>query len=427
MQWNRKLALGGAIVAVAGMLLAGCTAPDAENGGGGATDDGTFLKIDWLANEKAGMDAVVAAFQEANPGVQVVVTTADTAQYQASIRTQLGTGTAADVFYVWPGDGNTAAIRQLDSGDFLADLSGESWVSSYPDFIRDLVSIDGKAYIMAPLATAFTPVYNQAALDAAGLTPPETWSDVLPFCQAAAKAGKVAFALAGNNLYAGQAPYYNLVADLVYGKDTSFDQKLLDGKTTFSDDKGYVEATEKYQEMIDGGCFQPNSTGTPYDESNRMVASGEALGQFLIGTRIAALQAAAPDGDFRIYPFHSDDDPATNAVTLSTQGGAAINAKTPRQETAKKFVQFLAENISLYQAAMPGTVPTITAGYTPANANEQFLIDTLDNGQAVHYLNQMWPNARIESAMVNGIQGLLVGSATPKDMLASMQKEFDTK
>lgn len=426
MQWNRKLTIGGATLAAVGLLMAGCAAPDAD-GGGGATDDGTFLKIDWLANEKAGMDAVVAAFQEANPDVQVVVTTADTAQYQASIRTQLGTGTAADVFYVWPGDGNTAAIRQLDSGDFLTDLSGEDFVAKYPDFIKELVSIDDKAYIMAPLATAFTPVYNQGALDEAGLTPPETWSDVLPFCAAATDAGKVAYALAGNNLYAGQAPYYNLVADLVYGEGTEFDQQLLDGDTTFPENDGYVEATEKYQEMIDGGCFQPNSTGTPYDESNRMVATGEALGQFLIGTRIAALQAAAPDGDFRIYPFHSDDDESTNAVTLSTQGGAAIYAKSPRQETAKKFVQFLADNIELYQAAMPGTIPTITEGYTPANENEQFLVDTVEDGHAVHFLNQMWPNARIESAMVNGIQGLLVGSATPAQMLESMQKEFDTK
>lgn len=427
MQWTRKLTVGGATLAAAGLLLAGCAAPGTENGGGGGNDDGTFLKIDWLANEKAGIDAVVAAFQEANPDMQVVVTTADTAQYQASIRTQLGTGTAADVFYVWPGDGNTAAIRQLDDGDFMTDLSDESWVEQYPDFIRDLVSIDDKAYIMAPLATAFTPVYNQAALDETGLTPPTTWSEVLPFCEASADAGKVAFALAGNNLYAGQAPYYGLVADLVYGTGTEFDQQLIDGDTTFTDNEGYVEATEKYQEMIDGGCFQPNSTGTPYDESNRMLATGEALGQFLIGTRIAALEAIAPDGDFRIYPFHSDDDESTNAVTLSTQGGAAINSKSPRQDTAKKFVTFLAENIELYQAAMPGTIPTITEGYTAANENEQFLVDTLDSGEAVHFLNQAWPNARIESAMVNGIQGLLVGSATPQQMLESMQKEFDTK
>ncbi|QNO36900.1 carbohydrate ABC transporter substrate-binding protein [Protaetiibacter sp. SSC-01] len=426
MQWNRKLTIGAATLAATGLLLAGCSAPGTESGGG-ATDDGTFLKIDWLANEKAGIDAVVAAFQEANPDIQVVVTTADTAQYQASIRTQLGTGTAADVFYVWPGDGNTAAIRQLDGGDFMTDLSDQDWVSAYPDFIRELVSIDGAAYIMAPLATAFAPVYNQAALDEAGLTAPTTWSDVIPFCEAASAAGKVAYALAGNNLYAGQAPYYALVADLVYGEGTEFDQELLDGKTTFSDHEGYVEATEKYVDMIDAGCFQPNATGTPYDESNRMVAQGEAFGQFLIGTRIAALQAVAPDGEFRIHPFHSDDDESTNAVTLSTQGGAAIYAKTPRQETAKKFVQFLADNIELYQAAMPGTVPTITEGYSPADANEEYLVAALDEGHAVHYLNQMWPNARIESAMVNGIQGLLVGSATPADMLASMQKEFDTK
>jgi len=424
MQWKTKLVAAGAL-ATAALVMTGCASPSAEQTA--SPEDATFLKIDWLANEKAGIDAVVAAFQEQNPDIQVVVTTADTAQYQASLRTQLGTGTAADVIYVWPANGNTAPVRQLDAGSFLADLSDEPWVAEYPDLIKDLVSIDGKALVMAPLATAFTPVYNQATLDSTGLTPPEKWSDVIPFCEAAAAQGKVAYALAGNNLYAGQAPYYALVADLVYGKGTSFDDDLLDGKTTFSKDKGYLEATEKYQEMIDSGCFQPNMTGTPYDESNRMVAAGEALGQFLIGTRIAALQAVAPDGDFRIYPFHSDDDESTNAVTLSTQGGGAVNAKSPRQELGKTFLAFLADNLDLYKAAMPGTIPTITAGYTADNSNEQFLIDTLDGGDAVHFLNQAWPNARIESAMVTGIQGLMVGSSTPKQMLDDMQKEFDTE
>lgn len=427
MQWTRTLATGGATLALAGLVLTGCAAPGTGGGDAPATDDGTFLKIDWLSNEKAGMDAVVAAFQEANPEIQVVVTTADTAQYQASIRTQLGTGTAADVFYVWPGDGNTAAIRQLDGGSFMTDLSDEAWVAKYPDFIRELVSIDDEAYIMAPLATAFAPVYNQAALDGSGLAAPTTWSEVIPFCESAVASGKVAYALAGNNLYAGQAPYYALVADLVYGKGTAFDQELLDGKTTFDGNDGYVEATEKYLEMMEAGCFQPNATGTPYDESNRMVASGEALGQFLIGTRIAALQAAAPDATFTIVPFHSDDDDATEALTLSTQGGAAVYAKSPRQETAKKFVAFLADNIALYQSVMPGTIPTITEGFEPTDGNEQLLADALDNGTAVHFLNQMWPNARIESAMVNGIQGMLIGTTSPAQMLEGMQKEFDTK
>lgn len=421
MQWKAKLASAGATLAAASLILAGCSTEPAVEG------EENFLRIDWLANEKAGIDAVVAAYQEANPDVQVVVSTADTAQYQAALRTQLSTGTAGDIVYVWPADGNTGAIEQLSAGDFLVDLSDEPWADAYPEFIRDLVSLDDEVLVMAPLATAFTPVYNQGALDETGLTPPEQWSDVLDFCADAADAGRVAYALAGSNLYAGQAPYYALVGDLVYGTGTEFDQELVDGDTSFTEHPGYVEATEKLQEMLDGGCFQPNPTGTPYDESNRMVAVGEALGQFLIGTRIAALQAVAPDQDFRIYPFHGDDDPSTNATTLSTQGGGAVNASSPRQELATEFLAFLADNIELYKAAMPGTIPTITEGYTAESANEEILIEILDSGEAVHFLNQRWPTPRIEAAMVNGIQGLMVGSTTPEGMLAEMQRELESE
>lgn len=422
MKWTRTAVATLAAATAAGLVLSGCSATTEP-----AEDDGSFLKIEWLANEKAGIDAVVAAFQEANPDMQVIVSTADTAPYQAALRTQLSTGTAADVFYVWPADGNTAAIRQLQAGDFLADLSDEPWASGYPDSIRDLVSIDGSVKIMAPLATSFSPAYNQDALDEAGVTAPTAWSEVIPFCEAARDAGKYAWALPGNNLYAGQAPFYNLVPDLVYGTDRSFDQALLDNETAFDTEPGYIEAMEKYEEMFAAECFQPNATGVPYDESNRMVAEGEAFGSFFIGTRLAALEAIAPEGNFRIYPFHSDDDPATNAMTLSTQGGGAVNANSPRQETSKLFLQFLAENIALYKEALPGTVPTITEGYTAANENEQLLLDYLDAGYAVQFLNQYWPNARIESAMVNGIQGMMVGQQSGLDVLTAMQTERETE
>ena len=434
MKWTNKFGTAIASALAFGLVLTGCTAGEQQAPAGGGSpaevaateDDGTFLKIEWLGNEKTGIDAIVTAFREANPDIQVVVTTADTAPYQASLRTQLSTGTAADVFFVWPADGNAGAIRQLEAGELLADLSDEPWAAKYPESIRNLVSIDGSVKIMAPLATSFSPVYNQDTLDEANLKAPSTWSEVIPFCQAARSADKYAWALPGNNLYAGQGPFYNLVADLVYGANRDFDQALLDDTTGFDTEPGYQEAMKKYEEMFASECFQPNQTGTPYDESNRMVAEGEAFGSFFIGTRLAALQAIAPEGNFRLYPFHSDDDPNTNAMTLSTQGGGAVNAKSPRQPTARLFLQFLADNISIYKEAQPGTVPVVSEGYVAASENEQLLLDYLDAGYAIQFLNQYWPNARIESVMVNGIQGMMNGTQTGQQVLDAMQVERKT-
>ncbi|MFV0254299.1 MAG: ABC transporter substrate-binding protein [Beutenbergiaceae bacterium] len=416
--------------AAAALVAAGCAAPDTTGGGGdggGEGSDANFLKIAWLGNEKAGIDAIVAAFQEENPDVEIVVTTADTAQYQATLRTELSTGTAADVMYVWPANGNTGAIRQLNAGEYLMDLSDQSWVEDYPDYIRDLTSDDGRVLVMAALATSFSPIYNQTVLDELGLQAPSSWSEVVPFCQAAMDAGKVAYAMPGNHAYGGQTAYYNLVPDLVYGTGTEFDSELADGDTTFTDHPGYVEATDKFQEMIDEGCFQPNSTGTPYDESNRMLAAGEALGSFFIGTRLAPLQEAAPDGDFRLYPFHSDDDENTNAMALSTQGGAAIYNESPRKDLALEFVNFLADNLAIYQAAHPGTVPTITKDFSTDDPNAQTLVEYIDNGWAVHFLNQEWPNARAETAMNVGLTAMLAGSGTGQEMLETMQSEYETE
>src|SRR5690606_3801110 len=114
-----------------------------------------------------------------------------------------------------------------------------------------------------------------------------------------------------------------------------------------------AEAFGKYEEMVAAGCFQPNPTGTSYETANDRVAKGESFGEFFLGTRLAALQALAPETNFRIHAFDSGDDPEHDVVALSTQGGAAINAKAKNATAAADFVSFLAENLDIYVAAHP--------------------------------------------------------------------------
>ena len=421
MKWKKPLTV--ATLVVASMTLAAC-APEAsppEAEGGAPSGE---LTIDWVSNEKAGIEAVIAEYAKFRPEVTVTLTTGDPAPYQAQLRTKLSAGTASDVMYVWPSQGLAGSLWPLAEYGFLAPLEDADWPGKYPASIQELTSFEGSTYIMAPLASSFEPAYNQDALDEAGLTAPATWSDMLAFCSDARDAGKTAYAIAGSDAYAPQAPVYNLVPDLVYGVNPDFDSQLASGEVTFAD-SGYLDALHKYEEMVAAGCFQDNPTGTSYETANELVATGAALGEFFLGTRLAALKTLAPDVDFRIHAFDSGDSPESDVVALSTQGGAAINAKAKNSAAARDFVAFLAGNLPAYVSAHPGTVPTIANGFTPGDANQELLVGHLERNETVHFLDQLWPDGTVGQAMISGLQGLLGGSVAAEAVLDDMQAKFD--
>lgn len=150
---------------------------------------------------------------------------------------------------------------------------------------------------------------------------------------------------------------------------------------------------------------------------------------FGIGFQLAALRGFAPDSTFSLYPISGDDDADTNLMAVSNAGGAAVNMKAANKKGANDFVDFLAqpENLQLYNDALAGTVPSIPTGTVSDDPNLVTITDYLSNGQTVHFLNQFWPNARIEQAMYAGVQGMLTDTTTPEEILSSMDQEYAQK
>lgn len=113
--------------------------------GSASADDGT-LKITANITDRSAMKTVVEAFERENPRVRIVVTYADTDQLQSTLPAQLSTGAAPDVFTVWPGYGNPAAVRTLESAGRLADLSGLEFTRRVPEDTKWVTRVGGATY-----------------------------------------------------------------------------------------------------------------------------------------------------------------------------------------------------------------------------------------------------------------------------------------
>lgn len=410
-----------AITAVA-FALAGCQSGPQQTDG-----DGNSLSIIWKGSEQAGIDAVLEQYAKDFPDVDVTLSTADVEQLQSTLRTQLSAGTAPDVMFVWPGNGNPASIQQIAPGGFLEDLSDREWADQYPASLEPLTQVEGATYLMAPTVTAFGGWYNTDAVAEAGLSVPTTWDEVLQFCADARDAGKSAYALGAQTLNANQNILYSLVPSLVYGQDPDFDEQLAAGETSFAENEGWVEAMEKMQEMSDSGCFQDSVTGTSADQANQAAARGDSLATVAIGYTLSALADAAPDVTWEFQALPATADAEDTLLAASSAGGAAVNADAANKERAIEFVDYLAspEVMKIYNDALKGAVPSISTDQPESEDPSLATITSyLDAGKTVAFLDQNWSNARIQQAMYSGVQAMLSGSQSGSEVLAAMDAEY---
>jgi raffinose/stachyose/melibiose transport system substrate-binding protein len=410
-------ALAAAITATA--LVAACSGGTIATSGGGGSKTLTIASVDQGSIEK-----VVAAFKAANPGVTVNLTTAGADQYQQQIRTQLASGTAPDVMSVWPGNGNPGATYVLAKPGYLLDLSGQPWASQLPDSFKTVSQYGGKTYNAVFGMNGIGAVYNEDALQKAGLTPPGTWTDLLAFCRAAAAKGTPAFALGIQDNWVTQLVLYALVATVVFGPDKDFATKMQNGQVTFAN-SAWTTAMAKYQEMDRTGCFQKNPLGTSYEASQTLAATGKTLGIVQGNWVIGLLKQKNPGGKFTMKALPATDDPAGFLMPAAAGAGYGVNAKAKNRDLALKFITFVMspEGMKTFNEAQ-GSLPTLASAGSPVDPGLTELTTYVKDNKTVPFMDQLWPNAKVQQTMLSGLQEVFSNQSTPAKVLTAMDQDY---
>ncbi|BDZ46518.1 ABC transporter substrate-binding protein [Naasia aerilata] len=166
-------AAGLAIVTAAG--LAGCAN---SGGGGGASGDGnvTVTYTNFISNggNEKNLDKIVAAFEKANKGIKVKVTTLPYDDYGTALQTDLAAGTVSDVF-----DIEYANYASYQANGVLAPLE-VSDPSVYSDSLLTAYQTDGTQYALPSSFSDVVLYYNADLFDAAGVEHPSAdwkWAD----------------------------------------------------------------------------------------------------------------------------------------------------------------------------------------------------------------------------------------------------------
>jgi raffinose/stachyose/melibiose transport system substrate-binding protein len=408
----------------AAVVLAACSGgtnagSGSSGGAGGAASVLTLASVD-----QGSVEDVVKAFEAANPGVKVNFTTSGADQYQQRIRTQLASGTAPDVLSVWPGNGNPGATYVLAPTGYLLDLSDQRWAAKLPEAVKSVAQYQGKTYNAIFGLNGIGAIYNQQAMDKAGLTAPGTWSELLAFCRAAAAKGTPAFALGNQDNWVTQIALYALVATTVYATDRDFDTKMQAGQATFTG-SGWSTGLAKYMEMEKTGCFQKNPLGTSYEASQALAAKGKTLGIIQGNWVVALLKEQNPSGTFVLKALPATDDPASVIMPAAAGAGYGVNAKAKNKDLALKFVNFVMspEGMRVFNQKQ-GSLPSLPDAGSSIDPSLAEVSKFINENRTVPFMDQLWPNAKVQQTMLSGLQEIFSGQSTPDKLLAEMDTDY---
>jgi raffinose/stachyose/melibiose transport system substrate-binding protein len=418
MTTRRMTAIAAAITTLT--LIAACSS--GTNAGSGSGAESKTLTI--ASVDQGSIEDVVKAFEAANPGVKVNLTTAGADQYQQQIRTQLASGTGPDVMTVWPGNGNPGATYVLAKPGYLLDLSDQPWAAQLPAAFQKVAQYNGKTYNALFGLNGIGAVYNDQAMKKAGLTAPGTWTDLLTFCRAAAGKGTPAFALGIQDNWVTQLVLYALVATTVYGTDKDFDTKMQDGQATFAGSP-WTTAMAKYQEMNKAGCFQKNPLGTSYEASQTLAATGKTLGIVQGNWVIGLLKQKNPKGTFTMKALPATDDSAAFLMPAAAGAGYGVNAKAKNKDLALKFVTYVMspDGMKLFNQKQ-GSLPTLTSASSAVDPGLAELTTFVKDNRTVPFMDQLWPNAKVQQTMLSGLQEVFSNQSTPDKVLGQMDEQY---
>lgn len=330
------------------------------NGGSESTSADGTTTLTWAVWDYATTpyyDALINAYEAANPDVNVEVIDLGSADYQTALQIQLsGGGSDFDVVAVKdiPGYNNLVKAGLLTDLAPLAERDGID-TSMYGGIVEQVTV--GDCFYELPFRSDFWVIfYNKDLFDAAGVPYP---TNDMTFEEYDAIARQMTSGSGASKVYGAHYHTWRSAIQL-FG--------ILDGQHQITDGGDYSYLKPYYEMALSqqrDGIVQDYATlktsnihytGVFYNESVAMMN----MGSWFIASLIAANESGQSDAtNWGIvkYPHAEGVEPGT---TLGTITALAIPASTPQQEAAWDFVKFVTGVEGAEVLAGTGNFPAVT-------------------------------------------------------------------
>lgn len=369
------------------------------------------------ANADAGMKALIAGFEKANPGIHIQRDAQQSQDMRPIAQTALASGTGPDVIYydTGPGYGKVLADAGLLMPLDKAYASGA--FSHVYDWTKARTTYGGKVYGVANELETYWAYYNADLFKQLGLEPPKTYDDFLKICAALKKNGTIPVAFADQ----GGWPAYHLFSvylNNIAGKAKM--EKLLLGNGSWDDPDVVTAIKMFFVDMNKDGYLIPDTTAVKYDDAINLFNAGQA-GMHISGTwAIGQIDGKAP---FNVGWFFVPK-PSGGALPPAGLGsGYFVSSKTGHPDAAVKFLDYLFDpaNARIWMEQML-MIPPYKVDASNFKLPDLFkaAIGAIADHDMGYNIDVMTPD-KFNTAMGDGFQAILIGQKTPEQQARDLQ------
>lgn len=412
---------GGAKAPEEGENTAGGSASNAsseEEQSGGDVEITVFHRYSDGASKQF-FDEVAASFEETHPGVKIVMTSADNANYKQEISVKLASNQAPDIYYAWSG---VYAQNFADGGRAL-DLSG--YISGDTEWSGKIIenqfgpfTFDGKIYGIPMAMDGKTFYYNKEIFEELGLEVPETWEQFMTVLETLAGTDYISISL-GNQEDWATGHYMTTLNQRMVKADVLAADYAMEGD--FSDPQ-YVEALERLNALVP--YFTPDFNSTSYDTGINDFITGKAAIYYEQFNQVQYIQPAEFEWSWFDFPDIAEGDGDQNALTGAPQG-FMVSADTAHPDEAVEFLKYLtSQEIAAKMVKDTQMISCVDGAINTDTANEK-LVEIAETIKAASGIN-LWLDNAMDSELVAvylaDIQKMAGGGMTAQEVMADVQK-----
>ncbi|NHA66455.1 ABC transporter substrate-binding protein [Phycicoccus flavus] len=313
--------------------------------------------------------------------VKVVIDTGATAgaEYNTTVRTQIGTPNAPDIFMSWGAAGIAPLLKAkalLPLDDFIKE--DPKLKSMFVPSVFDEEVVDGKSYgiPMRGVAPEFM-YYNKKVLDKAGLKPATTWDELMSQVQTLKGQNVIPIGLAGADKWPQQIWF-----QYVYAREIGNDQvaKGLAGDASVWESDGSKKALADIRSLIDAGAFGQNFASVSYggDGSAALLRSGKSAYE-LMGSWHYATVGDAKDLGWTTFPTISGGAGQEGEIVGNLSNYYNVSADTRYPDTVRDFLKELySPDFQKAELAL-GNLPPTTDAAQFVNSSKKLDASTKDH------------------------------------------------
>jgi len=418
-------------VAAVAATASACGSGTQDSGGAsGATTDGNVtLTLTAITDAKPAWEELFAQYKKVEPNVTFKASFSPTDQLQTALRAQLGGGNAPDLFVNWPGNGSAMAVQQLAPSGLVADISDQAWIKAVPDGIKPLLGAGGKTYMWSPGVTPIGIIYSKKAFEEAGIAAtPKTWTELLAAARKLKAAGKIPFAVGNQTPWITQLIPYAIAPSTAFAEDPNLAQDMLDGKKTFSN-SGWGSVFDRYLELYKDDLFNKSPNGTTFEQTQQLLGTGKAGMVVQVIAALPPFLAAAKDkSDLATFPFPASDDPDTLKIPAGVGAGIGASANGKHLAEAKKFITWLGEPAQMATFSKATfSIPLVGADAGNIDPMLEPFAPFLSENRTIPFMDQQWPNAKVQPAHFAGVQELVAGKTDVSGLLEQLDEAYKQK